>query len=174
MALPSINPGSNLFTRRDDDLLDQDGDVTDRGDAQGRAGETAPLDSLRDALLSLTQGSKDGAQALTRLFGNQHNSLADEFRVLGQAVSTLNARSSAQSPEEKVKSAFKEEFAAKAANKEEFDAFMQQVYGDKYDKNLAEQYRQQALRGDFPERVDQSRRNHNLGFQGDREIVFES
>jgi hypothetical protein len=50
---------------------------------------------------------------------------------------------------ERVKDAFKQEFAAKAGNKEEFDAFMHQVYGDKYDKNLAEQYRQQALRGDF-------------------------
>jgi hypothetical protein len=50
---------------------------------------------------------------------------------------------------EQVKSAFKQEFAAKAANKQEFDAFMQQVYGDKYDKNLAEQYRQKALAGDF-------------------------
>ena len=48
-----------------------------------------------------------------------------------------------------MKSAFKQEFAAKAANKQEFDAFMQQVYGDKYDKGMAEQFRQQALAGDF-------------------------
>jgi len=50
---------------------------------------------------------------------------------------------------EQVKSAFEEEFAAKAADKEEFDAFMQEVFGDNYDKDLAEQYRQQALAGDF-------------------------
>src|SRR5262245_9273931 len=35
-------------------------------------------------------------------------------------------------PEEKVKSAFEQEFAAKAGNKEEFDALMKQVYGDNY------------------------------------------
>jgi len=52
-------------------------------------------------------------------------------------------------PKEQVKSAFKQEFAAKAANKQEFDGLMRQVFGDKYDRNLAEQYRQRALAGDF-------------------------
>src|SRR5205823_4871524 len=79
------------------------------------------------------------------------NNLASQFRpaLLSALSSGRNAPSRESSAEEKVKSAFKEEFAAKAGNKQEFDAFMQQVYGEKYDKNLAEQYRQQALRGDF-------------------------
>ena len=53
------------------------------------------------------------------------------------------------SAEEQVKSEFKQEFGAKAADKKGFDAFMRQVYGDKYDVNLAEQYRQRALAGDY-------------------------
>jgi hypothetical protein len=61
----------------------------------------------------------------------------------GQGSERANAR-----PEDRVKNAFKQEFAAKAGDKQQVDAFMRQVYG-KYDKNLAEQYRQQALKGDF-------------------------
>jgi hypothetical protein len=111
------------------------------------AGELAPLDSLRSALLAFAQDPKNGAEALAHLFGNQSGSLAKfQSAPAGSAAQTDDA---AVSPEERVKSAFKEEFAAKAANKEEFDAFMHQVYGDKYDKNMAEQFRQQALHGDF-------------------------
>ena len=40
-------------------------------------------------------------------------------------------------------------FAGLAADRAEFDAFMREVYGDDYEKALAEQYRQQALAGDF-------------------------
>ncbi|MFL6665262.1 MAG: hypothetical protein ACJ8G7_24095 [Rhizobacter sp.] len=77
----------------------------------------------------------------------------------GKAVhQSLTARGSDAPPgqvrkeaasEAQVKTAFKQEFAAKAANKADFDAFMREVYGDRYDKTLAEQYRQQALNGDF-------------------------
>jgi len=57
------------------------------------------------------------------------------------------AESSAGSDE--VTNAFEQQFADLASDKQAFDALMQQVYGDGYDRGLAEQYRQQALAGDF-------------------------
>jgi hypothetical protein len=101
------------------------------------------MSRVRDALLASGQPSaNDGLQAFKHFFG------AEQFRNAQQAV-TQARPTRAGTPEEQVKSAFKEEFAAKAANKEEFDEFMHQVYGDNYDKDLAEQYRQRALAGDF-------------------------
>ncbi|SVD72642.1 uncharacterized protein METZ01_LOCUS425496, partial [marine metagenome] len=46
-------------------------------------------------------------------------------------------------------SLFKEQFGAKAANKEEFHAFMTEVFGENYDKTTAEAFRQRALLGDY-------------------------
>jgi len=127
MALPAVNIDNNVYIRRDDDVSEDDGDVIASGEAE--AGEAA-LSAIRSVLLDL--GQKQIPQG-----------------ILSALSSGKNAPSNAPSAEEQVKSAFEKEFAAKAANKEEFDAFMHQIYGDKYDKNMAEQYRQQALHGDF-------------------------
>jgi hypothetical protein len=129
MALPAISTGSNIYTRRDDDLVD-DGDVATHGDAESGAADSSALGTLRDALQALSHGQLPQA-------------------LLSALTAQANAPAREPSPEEQVKSAFEQEFAAKAANKQEFDALMKQVYGDNYDKGLAEQYRQQALRGDF-------------------------
>jgi hypothetical protein len=117
------------------------------------------IDRFRDAQSAMA-ADKEGLQAsMQRVFGGQYDiHVAAQFRLVDQAIRPrlLNAAASGKNvangdaaAKEQVKSAFKEEFANKAADKEGFDAFMQQVYGDKYDKNLAEQYRQCALRGDF-------------------------
>jgi hypothetical protein len=145
VALPPLTIANNTLLRRDD-LEEQPG--AESGADASRAVSVGPsLDGLRSALLAFAQDPKNGAEALAHLFGNQSGSLAKfQSAPAGSAAQTDDA---AVSPEERVKSAFKEEFAAKAANKEEFDAFMHQVYGDKYDKNMAEQFRQQALHGDF-------------------------
>jgi hypothetical protein len=129
MALPAISTGSNIYTRRDDDLVD-DGDVATHGDAESGAADSSALGTLRDALEALSHGQLPQA-------------------LLSALTAQASAPAREPSPEEQVKAAFEQEFAAKAANKEEFDALMKQVYGDNYDKGLAEQYRQQALRGDF-------------------------
>ncbi len=136
MTISAITIGNILLARRDDDAFTKDEDV---------AGHS-------DALLAVAHGPTDGFGALARIFGDPfiHNKLADASRPgLPSGLASGQSAPRSQTAEEKVKSAFKEEFAAKAANKEDFDAFMKQVFGDKYDKNLAEQYRQQALHGDF-------------------------
>jgi hypothetical protein len=148
MTLPAISSGNNLFARRDDDDLAEDGNTAVRSDAERGAGDGATLGVIRDALLAVAQNPRGGVDALAQIFGDPsiNNNL---FSQLSARSSGRSAPSSETSGEEQVKSAFEDEFAAKAANKEEFDAFMQQVFGDKYDKDLAEQYRQQALNGDF-------------------------
>ena len=72
-------------------------------------------------------------------------------RILAAPPYLLERTSGASEPsaEEQVTSAFEAEFGALAADKEAFDALMQQVFGDDYDKELAEEFRQQALAGDF-------------------------
>jgi hypothetical protein len=84
-------------------------------------------------------------RALTQLFVDH------QFRVAPQASQPriLKAASTEADAQEDVKRLFKEQFGAKAADKEGFHAFMRQIYGDKYDKDLAEQYRQRALAGDY-------------------------
>ncbi len=153
MTIPSINVGNNVYTRSDDDALVAEGNAAARSDAESGAADGATLGVIRDALLAIAQDPKGGAGAFAQIFGDPPgaNNLAERF-----PAALMNARSlgrsapgSGSSAEEKVKSAFKQEFADKAADKKSFDAFMQQIFGDKYDKNLAEQYRQQALRGDF-------------------------
>jgi len=105
------------------------------------AGDGAQADRLRDALQFLADAPAAGAGTLAQM--------AAQARPV-RAASTAPGESSSQAAgEPQVTSAFEQEFAAKATNKEEFDAFMQQVFGDSYDKDLAEQYRQQALAGDF-------------------------
>jgi hypothetical protein len=99
------------------------------------------LGRIRDVLFSVAQNSSNWVSQVAQ-------------QAIGPAVSmaTASAGSTARSQStnpEQLQSAFKEEFAAKAANKPEFDAFMQQVFGDNYDKGKAEQFRQQALAGDF-------------------------
>ena len=115
--------------------------LLDRFCSAGSVGtdQQAQLGRLRDAQFAPSRAPANYAWAGV--------SLPQNLRPCLSQVQSTSRR--ATTPEEQVKSAFQKEFAAKAANKEEFDAFMQQVYGDKYDKNLAEQYRQQALRGDF-------------------------
>ncbi|GMU00927.1 hypothetical protein KH5H1_50470 [Corallococcus caeni] len=48
-----------------------------------------------------------------------------------------------------VTSTFKREFGAMASDKQKFHETMRTVYGEGYDAGKAEQYRQQALKGDF-------------------------
>jgi len=67
----------------------------------------------------------------------------------GGAAAGTAARQCDAAQAQQVQDAFKQEFAAKAADPKEFDAVMQQVFGDRYDRALAEQFRQQALAGDF-------------------------
>src|SRR5262252_5147082 len=96
---------------------------------------------IRDALQGVASAtpSPNGALAQMALAPLSLN----VARSVGKAIGAEAAAT------DQVKSAFKEEFAAKAANKNEFDAFMQQVFGPEYNRNQAEQYRQMALRGDF-------------------------
>lgn len=105
------------------------------------AGASAQFDRIREALSGATQPGHDVTSAVMP-------QLVSNGSFNGVPSTYNSARSRAADPEQ-VKSAFKEEFAAKAANKQEFDALMQQVYGDNYDKGMAEQFRQQALAGDF-------------------------
>lgn len=105
------------------------------------AGAGAQIDRIRDALSDAAHLSHDWASAVMHQFVPNG--------ALNGVPSTYNSARSSAASQEQVKSAFQEEFAAKAANKQEFDAFMQQVFGDKYDKTMAEQFRQQALAGDF-------------------------
>jgi hypothetical protein len=111
--------------------------------ASNDADQPAQWGRLRNAQSAAAQVPADFSWAGLSLPQNLRPALLDSLSQL------QSAPHGATGPEEQVKSAFQKEFAAKAANKEEFDAFMQQVFGDKYDKNLAEQYRQQALNGDF-------------------------
>jgi hypothetical protein len=108
-----------------------------RIDGTGEA-DRQQIDRIRDALVSMQQSpTRVGAQAFERVFGNH------AFRLPHEAVRR------AATPAGDVKGLFKQQFAAKAADKEGFHAFMQQVYGSQYDRSLAEQYRQRALAGDF-------------------------
>lgn len=50
---------------------------------------------------------------------------------------------------DQAKSLFQKQFSEAAADPKQFHALMKQVFGEGYDKKLAEQYRQQALSGDF-------------------------
>ena len=100
------------------------------------------LGRIRDALFSVAQGSAGWVSQVAQQIA--HPGLRN-----AAATGADNAARSDAASKEQVTSAFQEQFAAKAANKQEFDAFMQQVFGDKYDKNTAEQFRQQALKGDF-------------------------
>jgi len=127
MALPAVSIDNNVYVRRDDDVSEEDGDIAARGNVEG--GEDAALGVIRDALLALGQEIPHA--------------------ILSALSSGKNAPSSAPSAEEQVKSAFEDEFAAKATKEHVVATSMQQVFGDKYDKNLAEQYRKQALHGDF-------------------------
>ena len=136
MTLTAINTGGAAAQRGDESTLDD--------------GAEATLGDIRDALMAVAHESAGGFAALARVFGDAslgHGKLAEQFRA--NAQSGTSARQSDTSAEDRVKRAFEQEFAAKATDKKSFDAFMQQVFGDKYDKNLAEQYRQQALNGDF-------------------------
>jgi len=108
---------------------------------RNHAGDGTQIGRLRDALQRLADmpAGRSGTLAL----------LAAQARPAFTATAGAGAPRGQATSEQQVKSAFEQEFAAKAANKDEFDAFMQQVFGDNYDKSLAEQYRQQALAGDF-------------------------
>jgi len=48
-----------------------------------------------------------------------------------------------------VRSAFREQFGALAADPKKFQETMKQVFGENYDAKLAEDYRQKALKGDY-------------------------
>ncbi len=104
----------------------------------------ATLQALRAADASAPAGSFSLASLVAQ---------ADRSWLPNTLSSTPRSNGASSRPDaaeaDRVQSAFKQEFAAKAADKPAFDAFMKQVYGDKYDAALAEQYRQQALRGDF-------------------------
>ena len=52
-------------------------------------------------------------------------------------------------PEQDVQSTFRQQFGALAADKKGFHDTMRAVFGPGYDTRKAEQYRQQALKGDF-------------------------
>ena len=154
MTIPALSIGNNAYTRRDADALAEGLDASGHGRSGESLGAEATLGTVCNALLTVAQNSKDGLGALARVFGDPfvvNSKLADQFRsgVPGGMPSGGAVSSRGPSAEDKVKSAFEKEFAAKATDKKSFDAFMKQVFGDKYDKNLAEQYRQQALRGDF-------------------------
>src|SRR5262245_48993737 len=111
----------------------------------------------RDLLVALTSQPHDQLGRLSdALFSAVHSVGGWVGQIAQQAIhpslmhgpSSGPAGSDAASKDD-VRSAFEQEFAAKAANKEEFDAFMHQVFGDNYDQGKAEQFRQQALAGDF-------------------------
>jgi hypothetical protein len=128
MNLTSISLAGNGFSRRSDDALVEDGDPGAPNHPE--AGDDAAPGAIRDALHSIGYGQLPPA-------------------LMNALTAQANTPAAKPSAEEQTKSAFKEEFAAKAVNKQEFDAFMKQVFGNNYDKSLAEQYRQQALNGDF-------------------------
>jgi hypothetical protein len=73
---------------------------------------------------------------------------------IGQALAAAaspraRAAGGEDAAKEQVTSLFREQFAGKAADKEDFHAFLRQVYGAGYDRDQAEQLRQRALAGDF-------------------------
>lgn len=112
------------------------------------AGDTQDPATIADVLHDVASGEQGLHASLQRVFGDRYErNVAGQLRFVEQPVQP--ARSGAAGSKEQVQSLFKEQFAGKAANKEEFHAFMQQVFGAGYDRNLAEQYRQSALRGDF-------------------------
>ncbi|HEY6514385.1 MAG TPA: DUF4157 domain-containing protein [Burkholderiaceae bacterium] len=98
------------------------------------------LGRIRDALYSVAHNSAGWVNQVAQQIAHPG---------LRNAGSSGNTTRSDAANKEQVTNAFEEQFAAKATNKQEFDAFMQQVFGNKYDKATAEQFRQQALAGDF-------------------------
>lgn len=103
--------------------------------------QQAQVDRIRDAFRSApsVEGGGTGARFLDGTHARfQAAALSAPCRASPDAAATEN-----------VKGAFKQEFAAKAADKEGFHAFMKDVFGDKHDVKLAEQFRQRALAGDF-------------------------
>ena len=75
--------------------------------------------------------------------------IADAVRTASKAVQDAMVDSTGQSAESQASEMFKEQFGAMAKDKEQFHAFMKQVYGDNYDAATAEQLRQKALTGDY-------------------------
>jgi hypothetical protein len=97
-------------------------------------------------------GQVAGRDGLALLRDMGLHGLMQQSRLAQQPLQARGAggtQASGSQSTEQVKDLFKQQFAAKAADKEGFHAFMQQVFGDKYDRGLAEQYRQSALAGDF-------------------------
>jgi hypothetical protein len=121
-------------------------ELLDTIDRHGSAGLGASdtqrqLGRIRDALQGADAGSAPGGGGLAHL--------ALRPMHLNVAPSAGRQTGGDAAAKQQVQGAFKEEFAARAGDKEGFHAFMQQVFGDGYDRNLAEQYRQNALAGDF-------------------------
>jgi hypothetical protein len=105
--------------------------------------------SANDCALEAAQAERGAAGAGSASVQDTLAQFARQPLLPNVASSVRGPANAGMAAEEGVRHAFKEEFAAKAANKQEFDAFMKQVFGSSYDKGRAEQYRQQALRGDF-------------------------
>lgn len=99
------------------------------------------LGRVREALQGVAQGPTFTARSLAEL--------ARQPLHVNVAASVNKSANNSAAAKEQIQSAFKAEFAANASDKEGFHALMRDVFGDNYDKNLAEQYRQRALAGDF-------------------------
>ncbi|HEX8704419.1 MAG TPA: PE-PPE domain-containing protein [Myxococcaceae bacterium] len=72
--------------------------------------------------------------------------LKDGFESTASSRSTTSA---APSPQADVQSLFQEQFGTLAADKQQFHDTMRNIFGQGYDHARAEQYRQQALSGNF-------------------------
>ncbi|MCB9645986.1 MAG: hypothetical protein H6730_05210 [Deltaproteobacteria bacterium] len=79
--------------------------------------------------------------------------VASIVAMTGDGVSSVQANVAERTPEARteayVRQHFEQEFGKLASDPDKFHAMMKEVYGAGYDKNAAEQMRQQALKGDY-------------------------
>jgi hypothetical protein len=77
--------------------------------------------------------------------------IGDNFSVResSQSLRSLLSGSVGRQEDDPAQDLFKQQFTEKASNPKEFHAFMRQVFGDDYNVEKAESFRQKALAGDF-------------------------
>lgn len=92
-----------------------------------------------------TEASAHIARVLVKSIANNSNKALNALRVDDKTLLTLLNRLETVN----VSSQFESEFLKCAQNKNEFHSLMSSVFGDSYNKNKAEEFRQKALKNDF-------------------------
>ena len=104
------------------------------------------LDPHPDARANKAPGEAQGRPAISA-------AVASIVALTGDGVSGVQASAAEKTPEARteayVREHFEQEFGKLAGDPEKFHAMMKEVYGEGYDKQAAEQMRQQALKGDY-------------------------